>query len=97
MSDSDSLPSDIEIAATSAISTLLPRQSKEKYEKTFNIFITWCSEKNIKNICNEKVLLAYFEYLLEKIHLLVSILKEYYCNYSLTILTGRLNFILRRT
>lgn len=45
MSDSDSLPSDIEIATTSVMSTLLPRQSNEKYEKTLNIFIIWCSDK----------------------------------------------------
>ncbi|KAJ8910067.1 hypothetical protein NQ315_004960 [Exocentrus adspersus] len=36
MSDSEDLPSDIEEAATSAVSTLLPSKSKDKYKKIYN-------------------------------------------------------------
>ncbi|KAJ8912394.1 hypothetical protein NQ315_013460 [Exocentrus adspersus] len=60
MSDSEDLPSDIEEAATSAVSTLLPSKSKDKYKKIYNRFTSWCEKKNLKNHLQEKVLLAYF-------------------------------------
>lgn len=63
MSDSESLPSDIEEAATNAASCLVPVKSKEKYEMAFQRFSSWCDEKNVKNITHEKVLLAYFDHL----------------------------------
>ena len=86
MSDSDNLPSDIEIAATSAISALLPVQSKGKYEKTFDIFLKWCNEKSIINKCD--LCFVYYKFMTIGIHLLVSILKEY----TYTILTGKVIF-----
>ncbi|KAJ8915479.1 hypothetical protein NQ315_003242 [Exocentrus adspersus] len=36
MSDSEDLPSGIEEAATSAVSTLLPSKSRDKYKKIYN-------------------------------------------------------------
>lgn len=56
----NSNPSDIENAASSAISLLIPTKSKDKYESTYKIFQKWCDEKKVTNI-NEKVLLAYFQ------------------------------------
>lgn len=41
---------------------LLPRKSREIYEKTFNDFLIWCTQKNIvDNQINENVLLVYFK------------------------------------
>lgn len=62
MSDSEeSLPSDIENSAQNVVSSLLPQKSKATYEMTFNRYEEWCIKKKVKNITNEKVLLAYFE------------------------------------
>lgn len=61
MSDSEDLPSDIENAATSAVSSLLPEKSKRKYEQVYERFIRWCNQKGVKNETSDKVLLAYFE------------------------------------
>ena len=59
-SDSDSVPSDIEAAAQSALSTVIPQKSKALYDLAYEKFEKWLEEKKIKHI-NEKVLLAYFE------------------------------------
>lgn len=63
MSDPESVPSDIEEAATNVVSSLLPEKSRVKYEKAYKRFGEWCEEKKVKNTANEKVLLAYFEHL----------------------------------
>lgn len=62
MSDSDSggLPSDVEEAAQSALSTVIPQRSKARYDLAYEKFGKWLEDKKIKRI-NEKVLLAYFE------------------------------------
>ena len=60
MSDSESLPSDIEEEALKAISGLLPEKSKSKYEMAYAKYEKWCTEKEIRNLANEKVLLSYF-------------------------------------
>jgi hypothetical protein len=59
LSDSDSFASDIEEAATSAVSSLLPGKSRIKYEH--ERFVRWCNQKGDKNETNEKTLLAYIE------------------------------------
>lgn len=61
MNMSEELPSDIEEAAANVVSGLLPAKSKEKYEKMYQRFVTWCETKNIKSPFQEKVLLVYFE------------------------------------
>lgn len=60
MSDSE-VPSDIEEAATKVVSSLLPAKSRIKYELAYGRYEIWCAEKKVKNVTNEKVLLAYFE------------------------------------
>jgi hypothetical protein len=59
-SDSDDIPSDVEEAARSAISSVIPNKSKAKYDLAYEKLEKWCEGKNIKHI-NEKILLAYFE------------------------------------
>jgi integrase len=59
-SDSDDIPSDVEEAAQSAISSIIPNKSKAKYDLAYEKLEKWCEGKNIKHI-NEKILLAYFE------------------------------------
>jgi hypothetical protein len=59
-SDSDDIPSDVEEAAQSAISSVIPNKSKAKYDLAYEKLEKWCEGKNIKHI-NEKILLAYFE------------------------------------
>ena len=63
MSDDESLPSDIEEQASKAISGLLPEKSKSKYEIAYAKYDKWCTEKKIRNLANEKVLLSYFNIL----------------------------------
>lgn len=60
MSDSESLPSDIEEQALKAISGLLPEKSKSKYEMAYAKYEKWCTEKETRSLANEKVLLSYF-------------------------------------
>ena len=61
MSDTSlDLPSDIEEAAESALSTVIPQKSKAKYDLAYDKFEKWCQEKKLKHV-NEKVMLAYFE------------------------------------
>jgi integrase len=62
-SDSESIPSDIEATAENVVASLLPEKSKDAYEQTYVKLEIWCKAKGIKNIHNEKVLLAYFDYL----------------------------------
>lgn len=50
----------IDEAAEEAISQLLPTKSRKVYEKQFFEYKTWCDEKNVDNVADEKVLLAYF-------------------------------------
>lgn len=59
-SDSDNVPSDIEAAAQSALSAVIPQKSRALYDLAYGKFEKWLEEKKIKHI-NEKVLLAYFE------------------------------------
>lgn len=60
MSDSENdIPSDIEEAAQCALSTVIPRKSKLRYDLAYTKFTAWCKDKNVKHI-SEKVLLAYF-------------------------------------
>lgn len=61
MSSSDELPSDIENEAHNVITDLVPSTSKKKYEDAFDRYEKWCSEKNVKHITSEKVLLVYFK------------------------------------
>lgn len=63
MSESESIPSDIEAEACKAISGLLPEKSKKKYEYTYSKYKEWCTEKNVQHPGNEKVLIAYFSQL----------------------------------
>ena len=56
-SDEDS---DLKGAAERALAKLVPALSKEKYEKTYEKFKKWCSEKKVKTI-NESKLIAYFD------------------------------------
>ena len=56
MSDSESLPSDIEELATQVVSTLLPEKSKIKYEQAYERLRKWCDEKKIKNIIDDIIL-----------------------------------------
>ena len=58
MSDNDE-SLDIQQAAETALSTLVPEKSKNLYETTYNNFETWVKEKHVENF-TEKVLLAYF-------------------------------------
>lgn len=62
-SDSESVPSDIEGIAQTVVNSLLPEKSRAAYEQTYERLEEWCKQKHIKNSCNEKVLLAYFEHL----------------------------------
>ena len=55
MSDSDTLPADIEEAATSAVSSLIPAKSKMLDDQAFERFHKWCLEKHISNEADEKV------------------------------------------
>lgn len=60
MSDSEeSLPSDVELAAQSAINTLIPAKSKKRYEIVYKYFEEWMEAKKIREV-SEKVILAYF-------------------------------------
>lgn len=55
-----------ELAMTTA-NDLLPKQSRENYEKQYFEFQTWCSDKRVKlNKISENVMLAYFKLLSEK-------------------------------
>lgn len=58
MSDSES-DFDLEFVAEKALQNLLPKVSKEKYEKAYKDFKQWCDGKKI-GVINESVLLAYF-------------------------------------
>ncbi|CAH1377358.1 unnamed protein product [Tenebrio molitor] len=67
MSDSEeNLPSDIELAAQSAIDTLIPAKSKERYEIVYKYFEEWMEIKKIREV-SEKVVLAYFAEQSEKL------------------------------
>jgi hypothetical protein len=51
MSDSEeNLPSDIELAAQSAIDTLIPAKSKERYEIVYKYFEEWMEIKKIREV-----------------------------------------------
>lgn len=47
-SDSDRVPSDIEEAAQSAISTVIPQKSKAVYDLAYEKFEKWLEEKKNK-------------------------------------------------
>lgn len=56
-SDDNDVPSDIEEAAQSALSAVIPRKSKNKYDLAHVKFNSWCQRKKVLHV-NEKVLLA---------------------------------------
>jgi predicted phosphoadenosine phosphosulfate sulfurtransferase len=61
--------------AQKVVLDLLPTKSREIYETTYNRFMKWCEEKNIKTY-SENVLLVYFADLAKKnktIHIVVAI------------------------
>jgi hypothetical protein len=49
---------EISALAFKAVASLLPSKSRDKYEKSYNIF-TWRTSKNVRNI-DEEVMLAFF-------------------------------------
>jgi hypothetical protein len=49
---------EISALALKAVASLLPSKSRDKYEKSYNIF-TWRTSKNVRNI-DEEVMLAFF-------------------------------------
>lgn len=51
---------EIEKAAQEAVGQLLPRKSGEQYKKQLSEFMKWCKERNVVELTEEKVLLAYF-------------------------------------
>lgn len=53
------LPPEIIAAAESAVTNLLPKKSKDRYEIEFHHFECWMKAKKV-SIINETVLLAYF-------------------------------------
>ena len=58
------LPKNILTSAESAVSSLLPSKSSNKYITSYNKFIKWKEEQNVsKNDFSETVLLAYFAFL----------------------------------
>jgi hypothetical protein len=50
---------EISALAPKAVASLLPSKSRDKYEKTYNIFNSWRTSKNVRNI-DEEVMLAFF-------------------------------------
>ena len=40
---------DIDEEVLTVTLSLLPKKSREKYEKEFNFFLKWCKERGIKN------------------------------------------------
>lgn len=50
---------EISALALEAVASLLPSKSRDKYEKTYNIFNSWRTSKNVRDI-NEEVMLAFF-------------------------------------
>lgn len=56
----DCTPPELREAADRIGESLLPKKSKLRYEKAFQIFEAWCSQKGTRNTASETVLLAYF-------------------------------------
>jgi hypothetical protein len=50
---------EISALALKAVASLLPSKSRDKYEKSYNIFNSWRTSKNVRNI-DEEVMLAFF-------------------------------------
>ena len=59
-SSENDVRSDTKEAAQCALSTLVPKKSKSKYDLAYVNFGSWCDQKRITHL-NEKVLLAYFQ------------------------------------
>lgn len=51
---------DIDTAAAEAVKALLPAKSEKIYEKQYKHFLDWCQVKDVADVTQEKVLLAYF-------------------------------------
>lgn len=51
---------DVEMAAGSAMSALIPSKSKDKYDKAYNDFKKWCGQNKVE-VMDEKTLLAYYD------------------------------------
>lgn len=58
---SESIPQEIEEAATRATLDLLPTKSKKQYELAYKRFVEWCDRNNVAGKYSENVMLAYFE------------------------------------
>ncbi|KAJ8981030.1 hypothetical protein NQ317_007852 [Molorchus minor] len=58
MEVTEEIPRDVFEAAQMTTSELLPQKSRDKYERTFDIFEKWCQEKGVKTV-KEEVLLFY--------------------------------------
>lgn len=50
---------EIKSIAAAVKDSLLPSKSKDLYEKTYNAYRKWCSDKKIKKTCEDSIL-AYF-------------------------------------
>ncbi|KAJ8963896.1 hypothetical protein NQ317_007196 [Molorchus minor] len=57
----ESIPQEIEEAATRAILDLLPTKSKKQYELAYKRFAEWCDRNNVSDKYSENVILDYFE------------------------------------
>ena len=58
------LTNDIIKRAESAVSSLLPKKSSDKYVQVYNEFVKWKGENNVgKTDFSETVMLAYFDML----------------------------------
>lgn len=38
----------------------LPKKSRAKYDRIYDVFKSWCSHKSVKKVISENVVLAYF-------------------------------------
>lgn len=53
-------PPDLRQIAEDNLEKLLPTKSRQKYEKEYKYFQSWCNEKNVVNI-TENIMIAYFD------------------------------------
>ncbi|KAJ8983544.1 hypothetical protein NQ317_006589 [Molorchus minor] len=58
---SESIPHEIEEAATRATLDLLSTKFKKQYELAYKRFEEWCDRNNVAGKYSENVMLAYFE------------------------------------
>lgn len=63
MSDSEEIictPPQLREAAESLEKDLLPKKSRARYDKVYDVFKSWCSQKGVKKAVSETIVLAYF-------------------------------------